>query len=236
MASWTDEWDVRYGRPRGSIELPVHETFDVKAWAKEIAKGVLPPDAPRKTVKELAAALADATLDSRARDPISATFFCPDPALGELARIELIAYHPDEQYPEITLELMAGWLSSPTPQSLRPAEVRSTDLPIGPAVRVTHQYVAADKSKGGGPGSGGESTRTDGQDGAGSGGGSGGDGDGDGDGEGLGTIVQTCAYAIRPPQTGSALLLMASWRALAYSDRLFDLTDSIAGKMRLERK
>lgn len=227
MASWTDEWDVRYGRPRGSIELPVHETFDVKAWAKEIAKGVLPPDAPRKTVKELAAALADATLDSRARDPISATFFCPDPALGELARIELIAYHPDEQYPEITLELMAGWLSSPTPQSLRPAEVRSTDLPIGPAVRVAHQYVAAGKGSGG-PGSGGESTRTDGQD-----AGSGGDGGGD---DGLGTIVQTCAYAIRPPQTGSALLLMASWRALAYSDRLFDLTDSIAGKMRLERK
>jgi hypothetical protein len=204
MANWTDEWNVRYGRPRGSIELPVHESFDVKAWAKEIAKGVLPPDAPRKTVKELATALAEATLDSRRRDPISASFFCPDPALGELARFEVISYQPDEQYPEITLQMMADWLSSPTEQSLQPAEVSYTDLPIGPAVRVRHQYVA--------------------------------DKDGPANTEGLGTIVQTCAYAARPPEIGSVVLLMVSWRAPAYSDRLFELTDTIAGKLRLERK
>lgn len=201
MASWTDDWNVRLGRPRGSIELPVHDTFDVQAWAKQIAKGVLPKGASRQAVKDLAAALADATADSRGRDPISAVFFCPDPENGELARIEVIAYRPDGEYPEITLQMMADWLSSPTEQSVRPAEVSFSDLPSGPAVRVRHQYVEAG-----------------------------------GDDEGLGTIVQNCTYAIRPPQTGSVLLLVVSWRALAWSDRLFELTDTLADKLRLEPK
>lgn len=224
MASWTDDWNVRYGRPRGSIELPVHERFDVRKWAKEIARGVLDPKAPKEQVAALADALAEATLDSRRRDPVSAVFFCPDPALGELARIEVSDYVPDGKYPEITLPMMAEWLSSPTRQSVRPAEVTYVDLPIGPAVQVRHQYVAA------GPGGPGASGAAQGP----AQGGDGGDG-GDGE-EGLGRIVQTCAYAARPPEIGAVVLLMASWQALAYSDQLFDLTARIAEMLRLERK
>jgi hypothetical protein len=235
MASWTDDWNVRYGRPRGSIELPVRERFDVRKWAKEIARGVLAPGAPKEQVAALADALAEATLDSRRRDPVSAVFFCPDPALGELARIEVSDYVPDGAYPEITLPMMAEWLSSPTRQSVRPAEVSYVDLPIGPAVQVRHQYVAAGPGgpgasavpQGGGAGNG-ENDRGAGNDGD---AGNGGDGD-----EGLGRIVQTCAYAARPPEIGAVVLLMASWQALAYSDQLFDLTARIAQMLRLERK
>lgn len=202
MTSWTSEWNVRHGRPRGSIELPVGDVdLDLKAWSRQVAQGLLGADAGRRQVKELARALSEATLDSRKRGPISATFFCPDPSLGELARIEVLDYRPDQEYPEITLRMLADWLSFPTPQSVRPAEVEYTDLPIGPAVRVRHQYVEA----------------------------AGGD-------DGLGAIMQTCAYAVRPEQIEGAVLLMASWRALAYSDRLFELTDTIAGMLRLERK
>ncbi|MEC3996189.1 hypothetical protein VSR01_22790 [Actinacidiphila sp. DG2A-62] len=250
MASWTDDWNVRYGRPRGSIELPVRERFDVRKWAKEIARGVLAPGAPKEQVAALADALAEATLDSRRRDPVSAVFFCPDPALGELARIEVSDYVPDGAYPEITLPMMAEWLSSPTRQSVRPAEVTYVDLPIGPAVQVRHQYVAAGPGgpgasavpQGGGAGNGetdrdggnGENAGNGGDAGNGGNGGDAGNG-GDGD-EGLGRIVQTCAYAARPPEIGAVVLLMASWQALAYSDQLFDLTARIAQMLRLERK
>jgi hypothetical protein len=201
MADWTDEWNVAYGRPRGSVELPVHESFDLKVWSRGIAEGVLGPGASRKQVRTLATALAEATLDARARDPLSAVFFCPEPELGELARIEVTGYLPDATYPEITVERLGEWLASPTERSVQPAEVMYTELPAGPAVRVRHQYVEAA-----------------------------------GDGDGLGSVVQTCAWAVRPPQIDSAVVMTVSWQALAWSERLFELTDKLAGMLRLEHR
>jgi hypothetical protein len=214
-ADWQDDWTVHYGIPAGGVELPLRGAPDPGPWAADTARERLGPDAPAELVTRLASALAAATLDARGRDPMSACFFCPDPAQGELARIEVSSLHPDEKFPELTVRQMAEWLATPSERSVNPPEVLYGDLPIGPAARVRHQYVdagagatAADPAAG--------ST--------------------DGPADGEGTIMQTCTYATRPPEIGSVVLLTVSWRALAYSDRLFDLTDRLAEKLRLVRK
>jgi hypothetical protein len=52
----------------------------------------------------------------------------------------------------------------------------------------------------------------------------------DADRYGTGTILETCAYGIRPeaPDTTWALVLLTSWRAAAYTDTLCALTDDLA--------
>ncbi|MEU6278730.1 hypothetical protein [Streptomyces sp. NPDC047028] len=45
--------------------------------------------------------------------------------------------------------------------------------------------------------------------------------------DGTGTILETCAYGIRADETW-ALVLLASWRALAHTDALCALTDELA--------
>lgn len=209
-ADWQDDWTVHYAIPSGGVELPVRGAPDPRPWAEETARERLGPGAPAELIGELATALAEATLDTRRRDPMSACFFCPDPAMGELARIEVSSLHPDEKFPELTVRQMADWLATPSERSVNPPEVLYGDLPIGPAARVRHQYAEA----------GADAAETD---------------VSENDG-GPGTITQTCVYAARPPEIGSVVLLTVSWQALAYSDRLFDLTDQLAEKLRLVRK
>jgi hypothetical protein len=231
-ADWQDDWTVHYGIPAGGVELPVRGAPDPGPWAADTARERLGPGAPAELVTQLASALAAATLDARGRDPMSACFFCPDPAQGELARIEVSSLHPDEKFPELTVRQMADWLATPSERSVNPPEVVYGDLPIGPAARVRHQYVAADAGAGAagatvaGPADGTADGTAGGSP----------DGSGDGSPDGEGTIMQTCTYATRPPEIGSVVLLTVSWRALAYSDRLFDLTDRLAEKLRLVRK
>jgi hypothetical protein len=216
-ADWQDDWTVHYGIPAGGVELPLRGAPDPGPWAADTARERLGPDAPAELVTRLASALAAATLDARGRDPMSACFFCPDPAQGELARIEVSSLHPDEKFPELTVRQMAEWLATPSERSVNPPEVLYGDLPIGPAARVRHQYVDAGATAAG-PAAGPAAGATD------------------GSADGEGTIMQTCTYATRPPEIGSVVLLTVSWRALAYSDRLFDLTDRLAEKLRLVRK
>jgi hypothetical protein len=49
----------------------------------------------------------------------------------------------------------------------------------------------------------------------------------DADRDGTGTVLETCAYGICPDEKW-ALVLLTSWRALAYTDALCALTDSLA--------
>lgn len=205
MVTGHDDWTVYFGVPRGAVVLPVHDEPDPGPWARKAARGQLGPETPDELVDDLADALTEATLDARMRNPVSAFFFCPDPTLGELARIEVSNLDPDDELPEVTVERMAEFLATPTERSVNRPETEYGDLPIGPAVRVCHQYV----DRGMGPAA---------------------------DAGGPGTILQTCAYAARPPEIGSAVLLMVSWRALAYSDELFDLTDRLAQALRLVRR
>jgi hypothetical protein len=49
----------------------------------------------------------------------------------------------------------------------------------------------------------------------------------DADRDGTGTVLETCAYGICPDEKW-ALVLLTSWRALAHTDALCALTDSLA--------
>jgi hypothetical protein len=52
----------------------------------------------------------------------------------------------------------------------------------------------------------------------------------DADRDGTGTVLETCAYGICPDEKW-ALVLLTSWRALAHTDALCALTDSLAGSV-----
>ncbi|MGW7419750.1 hypothetical protein ACWGJB_06720 [Streptomyces sp. NPDC054813] len=50
--------------------------------------------------------------------------------------------------------------------------------------------------------------------------------------DGLGTVMETCAYGIRADETWG-LVLLTSWRALAHTDTLYELTDELAATIRV---
>ncbi|PWI45970.1 hypothetical protein [Streptomyces sp. ICBB 8177] len=211
---------VSVGVPGGAVELPLAlPTDELAAWSEETARERLGPEGGAEAVAELANALHEATLDARRRGPVTALSFCPDPALGETARFEISLVAPDAERPELTVRALADFLATPTERSMHPATVDYGDLPIGPAVRVRHQYVV-DR----------QPTRN-----AGAGDDAGGTGQPDGDDEpGEGVIVQTVAYAALPPGSRKAVLLFGSWQALALDERLSDLVDRLATTLRLE--
>ncbi|MEW2300598.1 hypothetical protein AB0958_11575 [Streptomyces sp. NPDC006655] len=50
--------------------------------------------------------------------------------------------------------------------------------------------------------------------------------------DGVGTVMETCAYGIRADETWG-LVLRTSWRSLAYTDALCELTDELAETVRV---
>ncbi|WP_234533867.1 hypothetical protein [Streptomyces shenzhenensis] len=50
--------------------------------------------------------------------------------------------------------------------------------------------------------------------------------------DGLGTVMETCAYGIRADETWG-LVLLTSWKALARTDELCELTDELAATVRV---
>ncbi len=208
----SDSFQVSIGVPAGAVVLPVERPEEEwSAWAEEAARLRLGPDADGSDVALFSEALRGALADAATREPVTALSFCPEPGAGELARIEVSTIAPAAPGdPELTVEELGRFLSTPTGRSMQPAEILYGDLPIGPAVRVRHQYVV-DRPAGG-------------------------TGDADeaaGGEDGEGNLLQTVAYAARPPQTEGAVLLFVSWQALAFTDRLGDLVDHLATTLRL---
>ncbi|MFL6110895.1 MAG: hypothetical protein ACJ786_06035 [Catenulispora sp.] len=48
-----------------------------------------------------------------------------------------------------------------------------------------------------------------------------------------GRIMETVVYAIRPPETGAAVVLSVAWHALFYGERLMELADRLADSVRV---
>jgi hypothetical protein len=132
---------VRMKAPGEAIPLPVREPVDPAAWARGAAVRCAGTDADVRLVEALAEELRLAAEDARARGPVTALSYVPEPRRGELARIELSALVADDTYPTMTVELLSRYLSAPTPDSYRPPESEPFTLPVGPAVRVRHAYV-----------------------------------------------------------------------------------------------
>jgi len=134
---------VNIGVPGGAIPLPVNEAGDMTPWAYSVARSRLPHEAPEEQVEDFAQMLLGCTAESRARGPkIMAMAFCPDPAMGELARIEISDMAPSATWPDLELKQLAEFFAGPIhPHALLQPHVSSRDLPAGPAVRVRQQFV-----------------------------------------------------------------------------------------------
>lgn len=203
----TDALTVETGVPGGAIKLPLRTPeADLGPWSERTARERFGADADPEAVAAFADVLAGAAADARTRMPVLALSFCPDPSAGELARVEVSAMRvPDGVTP--TLRDLAGYLAQPSDVSTGAPRITYGDLPIGPSVRVRHQYVK---------------TRT-------------GDRGPDAplDDEGEGVILETVAYAALPPGFPHPVLMFMSWQALAYTDRLKALADKMAQTMKL---
>lgn len=205
----SDHLTVSLGLPGGAIRLPLSAAPDELApWAERAARERLGADADPAVVAAFADVLTSAANDARTRRAVLAMSFCPDPANGELARIEItgLTGFPDGSP---TIRDVAEYLARPTDRSTGPAEVVYGDLPIGSAVRVRHQYVtrstpSPEEWEGGDSGD---------------------------DGEGV--IVQTVAHGVLAPELAHPVVLFVSWQALAYTDRLNALADKLAQTMRV---
>jgi hypothetical protein len=134
---------VTVGVPAGAIPLPINESGDMTPWAQSVARARLPYDAPDEQVADFARMLLDCTAECKARGPkIMALAFCPDPELGELARIEVSDLAPSAQWPELELKQLAEFFAGPIhPHALLAPQVLTRDLPAGPAVRIRQQFV-----------------------------------------------------------------------------------------------
>lgn len=140
MKSWLD-YGVKMAVAGAAVSLPRDRSVELGPWAQNEARSRLGAGATEEQVATFAEALAGAAADSQTRNPIMAFSFCPDPEFGELARIEVRDLAPDETVPELTIPWLAERLGGRTPESLGPAEITHGDLPIGPAVRVHHQFA-----------------------------------------------------------------------------------------------
>jgi len=219
----SDELTVSIGVPRGAVVLPLDTpAADLVPWAEKAARGLLDPAADEADVTALAGALSGAAADARTRAPVTALSFCPDPAAGELARIEVSTLRPPPEAAELAVRDLARYLAQPTGRSIALADVLFGDLPIGPAVRVRQQYVAA-SAPAGVPQDGADADRDAADGGA----------DGREPEDGTGTVLQTVAYAARPPGTDRAVLLFVTWQALAHGERLGELADRLAETLRM---
>lgn len=190
---------VTAGVPGGAIPLPVNEDGDMTSWARSTARARMPYESTEEDVEKFAQMLLDCTAESRARGPKAiAMAFCPDPALGEIARIELSTLEPSPRWPSLELAQLADFFAGPLhPHALVEPYVAGCDLPAGPAVRIRQQFVT------------------------------------DVDEDQVGTIIHSVVYAIRPPQTPSAVVLSVAWQALYYSEQLTELAHKVAETVRV---
>jgi hypothetical protein len=139
------EWTVVMKAPGAAIPLPVDSAEDPRGWAAATAGSLIArlPSAEPESEAALAEALADAALDSRSRAPIMAFSFCPYPAQGELARIELREIPALPGRPEPTAQMLEEFFTQDSAEAFDEPQVVRDKLPIGPAIRVRRQYTAA---------------------------------------------------------------------------------------------
>ena len=137
------QWKVTAGVPGGAIPLPVNEVGDMTSWAHSTARARMPYDSGEEDVEKFAQMLLDCTSESRTRGPKAiAMAFCPDPTLGELARIEVSTMDPSPGWPSLELKQLADFFAGPLhPHALLEPHVATRDLPAGPSVRIRQQFV-----------------------------------------------------------------------------------------------
>jgi hypothetical protein len=131
----TQDWTVTMGMPEGSVRLPTGDVENLKSWAESAARAQLRLGASDVQVAAFTNVLLEAAADAGQRTPIIAFAFCPDPAAGELARVEVRAA-------EATDQTLAEAYGTRTPLSIHEPDLEYVTLPIGPGVRVTHQYAS----------------------------------------------------------------------------------------------
>jgi hypothetical protein len=136
------DWRITVRAPRAAVPLPLDDT-DPGQWAPGAADSLIGRVRAPELVDrdELVTTLKDAVYESRGRAPVLAFAFCPFPAQGELARIELIEVPRVDGRPEPDRDVLEEFFTRGVPEDFDDPEVVRGDLPIGPAVRVRRQYA-----------------------------------------------------------------------------------------------
>lgn len=137
------ELRISAGAPGGAIPLPINEEGDMTSWARSTARSRMPYEASDEDIEQFAQMLLECTAESRARGPkIIAMAFCPDPTVGELARIEFSRMDPGPEWADLDLKQLANLFAGPIhPRALLEPNVTSRDLPAGPSVRIRQQFL-----------------------------------------------------------------------------------------------
>ncbi|MFC8832652.1 hypothetical protein ACFT8V_05570 [Streptomyces griseoincarnatus] len=123
------------------VPFPVTGTIDLSYWARYQAEELVERyarDGEKGNARALARDLERAAADSRGREPLGAFGWYVSGHQTVAAVLELDAIHPDETYPEVTLDLLAESMSA---TDFGPPDVRRVRLPLGDAVRIRQNLV-----------------------------------------------------------------------------------------------
>jgi hypothetical protein len=139
---------LTFGFPKGWVQLPVLDSNKVlerdkalEAWAADQARAMLGHDSDKDGARQRAAELTRLTVGSRGRGSMYGLAFYPPGAAGLLAILDVKRVVPDRTYPELTFDVLQGLYAERSTETVGDIEIKQTDLPSGPALRVRSKRV-----------------------------------------------------------------------------------------------
>ncbi|MGW4822221.1 hypothetical protein ACWEP4_25340 [Streptomyces sp. NPDC004227] len=127
------------------VPFPVAGSVDLDYWAKiqaEELAGRYAQDGETGDARLLARDLKRTAADCHTRDPLAAFGWYVSGHETAAAIMELDAIHPDETFPEVTLDLLAEHMAG---HDFGEPDVREVRLPLGDAVRIRQNLIGEKK-------------------------------------------------------------------------------------------
>lgn len=145
MTDDDDLSDLGLECPEDWVPLPVTDTVPLDHWARQQAEELAARyarDGKSGDARLLARSLKRAAADSRTRAPLGAFGLFLSGFDFMAAGLELDAIHPDAEYPELPLSLLAERM---TAKDFPDPDIREVRLPLGDAVRIRQNFIAERK-------------------------------------------------------------------------------------------
>ncbi|MEU5597010.1 hypothetical protein [Streptomyces sp. NPDC020298] len=127
------------------VPFPVTDTVPLDYWARNQAEELVARyarEGKKGDARVLARSLKRAAADSRTRAPLGAFGLYLSGYDFMAAGLELDAIHPDAEYPEVSLALLAERM---TAKDFGAPDIRELRLPLGDAVRIRQNFIADKK-------------------------------------------------------------------------------------------
>ncbi|MEU7383701.1 MULTISPECIES: hypothetical protein [unclassified Streptomyces] len=127
------------------VPFPAAGSVDLDSWAKQQGEELAEryaQDGEPGDARRLARSLKRTATDCYTRDPLASFGWYVSGHETVAAVMELDAIHPDETFPEVTLELLAEHM---TGNDFGEPDVRQVRLPLGDAVRIRQNLIGEKK-------------------------------------------------------------------------------------------